>query len=45
MEYIEDYDEECLQLVKKIERLFKNWKEANQGDKSGLLESIRTGIK
>ena len=45
MEYIEDYDDECQQLVKKIERLFKNWKEANKGDQSGLLESRRTGIK
>jgi hypothetical protein len=26
VEYLDDYDEECQQLVKVIERFFKEWK-------------------
>ena len=44
MEYIEDYDEECIQLVKTIERFFKEWKNCAQADKAGHLESIRARI-
>ena len=45
MEYIEDYDEECIQLVKTIERFFKEWKNCAQADKAGHLESIRARIQ
>ena len=45
MEYIEDYDDQCHTLVKKIDKLFKACKEASDADKAGLLLSIKRGIK
>lgn len=45
MEYIEEYDEQALELVKKIERLFKTCKDASDAEKGSLLNSIRRGIK
>ncbi len=45
MEYIEDYDEQALGLIKSIDRMFKSVKDASDADKQGLLSQIQRGIK
>jgi len=45
MEYVEDYDEQCKDFVKKIDKMFKRCKETNEADKPVLLISIRSAIK
>ena len=45
MEYIEDYEEQCKDHTKNVERLLKSWKMASNADKPGIVESIKHGIK
>jgi hypothetical protein len=45
MEYVEDYDEQCKILVKKIDKMFKSCKDAAEAEKPGLLISIKRAIK
>lgn len=45
VEYIEEYDEQCEALVRKLDKGFKVSKDASDADKQGILLSIKRGIK
>jgi len=45
MEEIEDYDEECVNYIKSIEKNLKEWQKLADADKAGHLESVRIKIQ